>query len=512
MQLAALLLVLACSSGSSDGRPDTGSGDGGDTDGGTTTAAPVLIDVLVIGSGPAGMSAAWEAHQAGAGVIVLERDAVAGGAGSHARHLIAAGTRWQADAALVDSPEQLLAEWTDLSGGGDPTDPWVQALAWQSAELLEWLVDDLGATVLTVFADHGGGATPRMHIVEAPGGGGPVQVLLDDVGDLVWTEVEAGALRRDDSGAVTGATATDQVTGERYEIEAAATIVATGGFGRDLDLVLDTRPELAGATVVFEAHPSSDGGGRSLLAGVSAADQNLQHHGVYVHSAADPRVGLDGEAIILDSIAASMIVDSAGRRVANENETFGFALIDTLTAAPDKRLWSIMPAPVFDESQPMSMGTALGLGATNEDLDSVALEELGVAIRAASATAVGDLTDIDPDGLQDSLDRYRELLMLGEDLDFGKDPADLVPFEGGDLIVIELVAGSAKSFGGAWLDEEARVLDTDGAVIPGLFAAGEVAGMLGTPDVSRGFSGSVTACYLTGRVAGRAAATRALED
>ena len=124
---------------------------------------------------------------------------------------------------------------------------------------------------------------------------------------------------------------------------------------------------------------------------------------------------------------------------------------------------------------------------------------------AAAAVAVG----IDEEGLADTLARYAELVALGEDLDFGKRADAMVALEG-ELVVVELAAGSAKSFGGAWLDAGGRVLDAAGAPIPGLLAAGEVAGMLGTPAVGVGFSGSVTACYLTGRVAGRTAATDSL--
>jgi predicted oxidoreductase len=88
----------------------------------------------------------------------------------------------------------------------------------------------------------------------------------------------------------------------------------------------------------------------------------------------------------------------------------------------------------------------------------------------------------------------------------------LVAFGNDSITSVELFLGAAKAFGGAELDTEARVLDANGEIIDGLWAAGEAAGMLGTPAVGGGFSGSVAACYLTGQVAGQNAAAAALAD
>ena len=75
-----------------------------------------------------------------------------------------------------------------------------------------------------------------------------------------------------------------------------------------------------------------------------------------------------------------------------------------------------------------------------------------------------------------------------------------------DLLAILFKAGTAKSFGGEQTTVSAEVIGRDGAVIEGLYAAGEVAGMLGTEAVGHGFSGSAGACYYYGRIAGAAAA------
>lgn len=493
--------------------PDGGTvGDGGAQDGGTgeTQEPPdIEVDVLIIGSGAAGMSAAWEADLAGASVLVVERDPQAGGAGMYARHLIAAGTRWQAEEGIKDSPDQMLAEWSDFTNGGDPEDPWVQLLADQSAETLEWLVDELGGQYEHMLMDGAAGRTQRLHSVGYDSYG-PVQGIIEVLGDRVWTEAEAVSLRTDptDPSRVAGAWVEDLVTGEQVQVAARATIIATGGFARDMGHVREVRPDLEGATLVYEARPGSDGGGRPLLSQVGAATQNEGNHGIYMHAIEDPRPTLAGEAVIMDRLETTVMVDLEGRRVADESTFQGFTLVDAMAAAPDRRVWALYSAPVYDQLLPMSMGAALGV-ALEPQLTRDDLITLGAATRVSSPAEVEEVTGIDAEGLQATLDRYADLVARGGDLDFGKRPEALVPL-GTELVVVELVGGSAKSFGGAWLDLGARVLDPDGQAIPGLYAAGEAAGMLGTPAVAAGFSGSVTACYLTGRVAGRSAAAEAL--
>ncbi len=501
-----LLLALSCA-GSSKGGDSASETDGGETqtDGGGTTAGPLEVDVLVIGSGPAGLSAAWEADQAGARVLVVERDEKPGGAGHYARHLIGVGTRFQDEAGVVDNADQLMMEWPAISNGGSATDPWVQALANDSDDVLHWLVDELGGTFEGMMNDTSAGQTRRVHSIGF-GTLGPVEGLVLAVGDLVWTSTEATALRFDpeDPSRVAGAFVRDLNTGEDLEVIARSTVIATGGFARDFDRVRDARPELEGALLVYEAKPSSDGGGHALLEEAGADFQNMENHGLYLNGTYDPRTGLGEEGVLLGQLMFSVIADLEGNRVGDESQVLLFSQVDLLAEAPDKRLFAVFAESDFNALALTSMADSFGLG-DGTTLTPSELMRLGGAVRATDIDGVRTLTPIDADGLQATLNRYGELAATGVDSDFGKQGTALrtVLYP---LVFVELAAGSAKSFGGARLDEQARVLDADGAVIPGLYAAGEAAGMLGTPATGQGFGGSVTACYLTGRVAGRSAA------
>ncbi len=478
-------------------------------DSGTDTGEVALqADVLVIGSGPAGLAAAWEAREAGAVVVVLELDERAGGAGWYAGNFFGVDTSWQAILGIEDSVEDAARDWASFTGG-DGDDPWVQTLLERSAETLEWLVYEFGLEVTDVIPDPSAGQAPRVHLVGSEESPGAISPLVETLEDVIWTETRADRLLVDGD-RVVGAEATDLKTGEAFEIFSGATVVATGGFARDLDAVEADRADLAGLEFVVEAAWTSTGAGRELLTGVDVASQNEGHFGVYVHSAADFREGFEGEAIWIPQMARSLIVTSEGHRFTNEDETRSFHLSYRLSEVPERRLLALYPVDVLTSA-------SLALPAYNwedagepEYLSVDVVVEGGGALSFDTPAALAGELDMDPDVLQATFELYEQHVADGVDGQFHKSPEYLVSFGEDPIILFELLPGAAKAFGGAELDPAARVLDIDGNVIPGLYAAGEVAGMLGTAAVGEGFSGSITACYLTGRIAGQEAAAESL--
>jgi succinate dehydrogenase/fumarate reductase flavoprotein subunit len=485
-------------------------GDTGDTGDTSPPDLPALsVDLLVIGAGPAGLSAAWAAQEAGATVLVLEREERAGGSGWYASNFFAAGTRYQADIGVPDSPAQALAEWQAFTEGGDPNDPWVIALAEGSAAVVEGLVDVWGVSFDGVKSDITMGPTPRQHHLTVDGAG-PVGPLVDANAEVTWLNTEAEALVTEGD-RVIGARFLDLNTGERGWVEAKATLVATGGFSRDIDRVLDDRPELEGCTIVFESAPHSKGLGLDLVEVVGAANTLRGDHGIYVHSILDPRPGFEGEALWLLGLQQAVIVNLNGERVINEQEIQGFQMVDALIAAPDKRLLAILPPAMVQGS--LGLMPMYNVGEDGDkDFTIDELIDMGVAARFEDLASLAAALGLPEDSLSTTMTRYEEQVAARRDADYGKDRAYLTSFSGGPYHVVELVPGTAKSFGGLALDPEGRVLGVSGEAIPGLWAAGEVAGMLGTAAIGEGLGGTITAVYFTGQRVGANAAAEALHE
>lgn len=142
---------------------------------------------------------------------------------------------------------------------------------------------------------------------------------------------------------------------------------------------------------------------------------------------------------------------------------------------------------------------------SRELADNSELQALGAVQIYPDIQGVAAGLGLAADTLVQGFERYNDMVKSGDDLDYGKNQGLLRPFTGG-IAVLEVRPGAAKNFGGARLDVEGRVLDDSLVPIKGLYAAGEVAGMLGTPDIGQGFSGSITAVHWTGLLAGESAA------
>ncbi|MDP2309411.1 MAG: FAD-binding protein [Pseudomonadota bacterium] len=513
-----MLLLLACAepawdpvdaprrewSGSESLRADdTGRPD--DT-GGARLLVDGRWDVIVVGTGPAGTAAALTARAAGATVLLLEREdepglgLVLGGRG------FAAGTTWQEMHGVADSPEAAQREWESITGvSGDM--PGVREFLDASADTLTWL-EGYGMRIGDVSGERDGGLVPRVHglgWLETPAGSGRELLAWFD-GDL-RTGIEVGAPLLED-GAVVGVRWTDLATGLEGASGAGAVVLATGGFVRNLDEVVRVAPALAGRRVVFEANPSSDGGGLPFLRAVGAGALSPENLGVYVHSIRDPWMS-ESESLLAMGGEGGILVSAAGERFANEDLGRSFDLFDAL---PEGEVYAVLAGNLLDSllfsrpyynwsdpPNPERLTLDEVLGAASEDVfEADTLEDAAV------------YAGIDVAQLVATVDAWNLGFETGLPDPFERDLAEATPLVGDRWVVLRLAPGLGKNFGGVATDLEAHVLDEAGAPIPGLYAAGEVAGMLLGGGGGGGFSGSVNACYWGGRVAGASAAAFAL--
>ena len=213
------------------------------------------VDVLVIGAGACGLTAAIAAHDCGVSVAIVEKRERPGGNSSLSTGSVpAANSRFQRGAGLVNSPEKMVA---DLMGMSKETDDLalVQRMAEVSAETVEWLVDTVGAQIVLITAyKHIGHSIQRLHAPVSRRG----QDLVNDF--LVAIEkreipLAVGNAVEDlivENGVVLGARV-DAGAGT-FEIRARKTILAVNGFAADPALVKQYCPEIAGRAAPLVSH------------------------------------------------------------------------------------------------------------------------------------------------------------------------------------------------------------------------------------------------------------------
>ena len=460
-----------------------------------------FTDVVVVGSGPAGISAAIAAESSGAHVIIFDRAERPAEGVVYAGLLFGVETRWQPSAGVTDTVATAMDEWRDMTGA-DGSSASVTAFLEGSAGTLDWL-DSLGVSISALKDDPDAGSVDRLHDVDTVRARA---ALLSAFHGELRTRVEVHQPVVE-GGEVVGVTWTDLDTGESGATHAGAVVLATGGFLRDRDRVDALRPELEGRTLLLETNPEADGGGLSFLDTVGAGSEQPDSFGLYVHAIQDPDFS-DGEALVLRALDAALLVDSTGARFIDEGYARSLDLFDAL---PDDDVYA-----VFTDALGATM--MAGRPAYNwADLSSpewVSLTDLATSSDAvfleSTAGEVAEAAGIDAEGLEATITAVNALIDAGETDSLGRS------WEGADRLedslwwAVKLTPGLAKAYGGVATDVGAHVLNEDGEIIRGLYAAGEVAGMIPGGGAGDGFSGTVSACYYAGRLAGANAATDAL--
>lgn len=460
------------------------------------------VDVLVIGAGPAGLRAAAIAQRAGADVLVLERDTVVGGSARYGEPgLLFAGTPVQEEAGVEDSAEALLADWP-LFTGGDPTAPWTITYAERGIEVFESL-SALGLDFgLRDSASPDAGGVRRLHYVLGPDLVAALGAEVD--ADCILLETEATELVSDDD-RVIGARFADLNDGETGWIRADATIVATGGFLRDLDRVRGVRPELQDLSLSFATGAQADGGGLSMLEGLDADSVNLDVMALFSHGVPDIRD--PAEELIVSILRQVPWINSDGERFVAETASNEFSTAELVMEQPGATAWMLLDEAAWDEltlDDPMEIEAEGAAPEIADYLDSDWLSE-------------GDTLDEIADALGCTVEQLEATVsqwnasVAGDTDPFRDTMNGALPVEQPPYRVMRIAISVAKSFGGVRIDERGRVLDVDGEVVEGVWAAGELSGMIGGSIVEdQGWTGSMSGVILGAEIAAEDAAAQSL--
>lgn len=488
----------------------------------------VEADVVVVGAGGAGMTAAITAAGEGKSVVVLESQSMVGGnsvratGGMNAAKTVyqdenefgeSAGVektlktaaekyadnetitalaktvseQWAAYQAnptgYFDSVE--LMELDTMIGGKGINDPeLVETLCANSADAIDWL-DEHGITLHNV-SSFGGASVKRIHRpVNAEGktvsvGSYMIPLLQENcekAGVKMMLDTTATEILTDANGAAVGVKATG-ASGETVTVNAKAVVLATGGFGANLDMVVKYKPELKGFMTTNA--PGIQGQGIEMAQAIGAAtvdmDQIQIHPTVEANTAALITEGLRGDGAILINEEGKRFIDEVGTR-------------DVVSAAEIAQTgsysWLVVDQAMADASSVIQGYIKKGYTVTG-----ATYEELGKAM------------GVDAAAFAETMEKWNGYVEAKNDPDFGRtsfaNPLNTAPY-----YAIKVTAGVHHTMGGLKINANTEVLNEKGEVIPGLFAAGEVTG--GVHGANRLGGNAVADFTVFGRIAGAAA-------
>lgn len=494
----------------------------------TAEDSTVDADVVVVGAGGAGMTAAITAAGEGKSVVILESQSMVGGNSVRATGGMNAGKtvyqdenefgesagvektlktaaekyadnetitalaktvseQWAAYQAnptgYFDSVE--LMELDTMIGGKGINDPeLVETLCENSADAIDWL-DEHGITLHNV-SSFGGASVKRIHRpVNAEGktvsvGSYMIPLLQENcekAGVKMMLDTTATEILTDANGAAVGVKATG-ASGETVTVNAKAVVLATGGFGANLDMVVKYKPELKGFMTTNA--PGIQGQGIEMAQAIGAAtvdmDQIQIHPTVEANTAALITEGLRGDGAILINEEGKRFIDEVGTR-------------DVVSAAEIAQTgsysWLVVDQAMVDASSVIQGYIKKGYTVTGETY-----EELGKAM------------GVDAAAFAETMEKWNGYVEAKNDPDFGRtsfaNPLNTAPY-----YAVKVTAGVHHTMGGLKINANTEVLNEKGEVIPGLFAAGEVTG--GVHGANRLGGNAVADFTVFGRIAGAAA-------
>ena len=502
----------------------------------TTKAKDIeeTVDVVVVGAGGAGMTAAITATDAGKKVIVVESQPIAGGnsvrstggmnaaktpyqdknefkeAAGVEKTLATAAEKFADNETITALAATVKSQWdayqanpqgyfdsvelmeldTMIGGKGKNNPELVKALAENSADAIEWLAS-IGAEVKNVGA-FGGASVKRIHRpVNADGkvtavGAYIVPILeknLQDRNVQFLFDTTANEIIMKDGKAV-GIKGTGK-DGHKVTINAKSVVIATGGFGANAEMVEKYKPELKGfATTNAEG---AQGQGIDMATAVGAATVDMDQIQIHptVHIEEDGNAHLITEGLRGDG---AILVNAEGKRFYDEVSTRD-KVSAAIIAQPEKSAWLVVDQSMVDKSAVIAGYIKSGYTVTG-----ATYEELAKAMGVDEATFTS------------TMNTWNQAVEAKSDAEFGRtsfaNPLTTAPY-----YAIKITPAVHHTMGGIVINPKAEVLNEKGEAISGLYAAGEVTG--GVHGANRLGGNAVADFVVFGRISGQSAADNA---
>ena len=461
----------------------------------TQPAWDLSFDVVVIGSGYAGLTAAYEASAWADSVVVLEKMAYTGG-----NSRIAGGgyccwdskLKLREKLGLGQDSWELHAADTLAAGGGFGDEELVKVMCREAPAGLDLLVD-AGITFRNSLPRIGGHSAYRSY--QMADNGAEVMSKLEAFAcqrgnvTIVRKAAVDGIIRCKESGRVLGVSVELAEQGTKVIGANHRVVIATGGYAADVELRSAYKPGLTAAYNCTN-HKGATGEVIRFAKEIGADTSHMEF--VQLYPCANPKTGgIDQGAFLCFSGTGYglVYVNQEGKLFVNELDTRE-RVSDAQISNGEGPSYSILNQRIFD---------ALGIGA--QDVERMVRS--GRALTADSLDALAREAGFDPQVFTAAIEAHNQAIAQGRDPAFGKPMTQaMIPLEEGPFFAIAQWPSVHYCMGGLRIDPQTHVLDIWGDPIPGLHAAGEVCG--GLHGIDRLGGNGIAECVVFGRRAGRA--------
>ena len=415
-------------------------------------------------------------------IVVLEKQGIIGGNTNYSTGGInAAETDIQKGLGIEDS-KQLF--YDDIMRGGkyENIPSLVKNFVEHAPGTISWLTG-LGANLSDVGL-MGGSSVKRTH---RPKGGtaiGPhlmkvLRAATSSKNIEIRTLNKVTGLLSNSSGSVTGVKV-QNADGSTYLLTAKAVIIATGGFGANLDMVTSLQPSLKGFATLN--HPGATGDAFSWVTAIGGA--TIQMANIQIH----PTAEATNHILITEAVRGNgaILVNREGKRFCNEMSTRDVVSAAILAQTDGKAFL------IFDQGVRQSLAS----------IETYANQHL--LNEGATVTELANTVGIPANALTETLNRYNAQQEAGVDEDFGRSATEMTAsLQTAPYYAVCVTPAIHHTMGGLSVNTETQVLRTDGTPIPGLYAAGEVTG--GLHGANRLGGNGVADIVVNGRLAGMTA-------
>ncbi|MGM0125782.1 urocanate reductase [Enterococcus sp. AZ194] len=454
--------------------------------------AEQTFDVVVVGSGGAGFSAAIEASEAGKKVAIIEKMPTVGGNTLLSGGEMNAPGNWvQKNLGIKGDSVESFYEDT-MKGGDNIGDPkMVRIMAENALDSAEWLKDEIKVEFLEDQLFQFGGHTYKRALIPiGHTGAEPISKLKAKADELkipIFLNMKANELIQDDKGKVTGVKAQDSAETAITFHANDAVILTTGGFGSNVDMRKKYNSEYDERYLSTDSEGTT-GDGIVMAQSVGAALTNMES--IQTYPIANPKTGMI--SLLADTrFDGAILVNQEGTRFVEELDRRD-VISKAILAQTGKYCYQIWNDDIDAISKTKEAHSA--------EYDELIKEKL--LVKADTIEEAAEFFDIDVEGLKATLKKVNEYAKTGDDKDFHH-RGGLVSLEKGPYYIEKAIPSVHHTMGGVVINENTEVLDEKGNAIPGLYAAGELTGVI--QGANRLGGNAITDIITFGRIAGKTA-------